>query len=788
MVTAILVRFQRDIKTVFWLSAAVFLSLALISYNPKDASFNSIGNRHAVENWCGLIGSYMSDALYQMFGISAWIFVLGLIWLFRNNIKGELKFFSPIRTTWGLLLILSLSSLVSIYFKEQYIFNNQIPVGGFVGFSSAQGLEKIFNKGGVSVVLWSLILIMVMFYTEKPLTKLLPVHIWYTKLNRHININRTFGVGKSLYEALRGWIGIFRHSLSSRTKETVKEITIKQEAATEKEPTFNLGLYDVEKEYEPEPKPKGQLKLSIMPAKRKIEVKAKVIRKVENWMLPDIHLLEDPPESRIKISDRELREKGALLLEKLKQFSIVGTIVDIRPGPAVTMFEFKPNADVKISRIIDLADDISLALSSESVRIIAPIPGRDVVGIETSNPTREQVYFKEIVAGDNFWDQKMLLPIVLGRQANGEPSIVELRKMPHLLVAGTTGSGKSVFLVSALTGLLFKHSPKTLRLILIDPKQVDLAAFSQIPHLLMPPIVTPKKAVTALRWAIKEMEKRYRTMSKFGARGLEGFNQIVSEFSADDIKRHEEQNQNLKQDPSTAGEDYYYAPLPYVVIVVEEFGDLMAVDKANVEHTVIRLAQMARACGIHLILAMQSPRRDVITGLIKTNIPGRISFKVASKMDSRIILDESGADRLLAQGDMLFLAPGVAKPERNHGALILEKEVEEVTKFWMNQGEPDFDQIAMRVLEGSGSEYTESMLDSGGDDSGSMGVEDEKYDEILAYVSTMKEVSASLLQRKFRLGYPRAARLIEIMEEQGVVGPANGSKPRQVLIESYNNR
>lgn len=779
------VRFQRDIKTIFWFASGVFLALALVSFYPQDPSFNSRGNITEIQNWTGIIGSYMADSLYQLFGISAWLLVIGLFWLAKNNLKSEIKFFSPARFLWGLLIVLSLSSLLSVYFKEQSLFKFHIPLGGSIGAASAKGLEKVFNKGGCSVILWTLLLLMVMFYTEKPLTKLIPRPRFSWRWNAYYYLGK---LKKLMLSVAHYFFEEIKKSLSGSG---VREVTVPSIGSGQDsfEPEFKINPYQ-EKDSAAVPAPRQQLKLNLSPQKKKVEVKAKVIRKVENWMLPDINQLEDPPESRVKISERELREKGNTLLEKLKQFSIFGTIVDIRPGPAVTMFEFKPNADVKISRIIDLADDISLALSSESVRIIAPIPGRDVVGIETSNSLREQVFFKEIVADDEFWDQKMTLPIVLGRAANGDTSIVELRKMPHLLVAGTTGSGKSVFLVSALTGLLVKHSPKTLRLILIDPKQVDLATFSQIPHLLMPPIVTPKKAVTALRWAIKEMEKRYRTMSKFGARGLEGFNQIVGEFNADEIKNHEEQNQKLKQDPSTALEDYYFQPLPYIVIIVEEFGDLMAVDKNNVEHTVIRLAQMARACGIHLVLAMQSPRRDVITGLIKTNIPGRISFKVASKMDSRIILDESGAERLLAQGDMLFLAPGVAKPERNHGAWIQEKEVESVTRFWMKQGEPDFDPVAMRVLEGSGSEFGDPQLDGHGEMDSEMmeGMADEKYDEILAYVSTMKEVSASLLQRKFRLGYPRAARLIEIFEEQGVVGPANGSKPRQVLVDSYNNR
>ncbi|MCJ8275542.1 MAG: DNA translocase FtsK, partial [Bdellovibrionales bacterium] len=433
------------------------------------------------------------------------------------------------------------------------------------------------------------------------------------------------------------------------------------------------------------------------PAKRrKVQLKKKVQRKIANWKLPEIKMLEDPPASRYRVDQAEVNNKSHILLDKLSQFSVNGEVMGAKPGPAVTMFEFKPNADVKISKITELADDLSLALSAESVRIIAPIPGRDVVGIETSNSSRETVYLKDIIANEDFWDDDIKLPMALGREANGTPKVVDLRRMPHLLVAGTTGSGKSVIVVSALTALLFRHSPKTLRLILIDPKQVDLSTFNDIPHLLMPPICEPKKAVGSLKWAVKEMEKRYRSMSKFGARGLEAYNEKVAEFDKDKVSEHEAYNEEL-ENQRRHNETYYFTPQPYIVIVVEEFGDLMAIDKANVEQLVVRLAQMARASGIHLILAMQSPRKDVVTGLIKTNIPGRISFKVASKMDSRIILDEAGAERLLARGDMLFLAPGVAKPTRHHGPWVTEDEISSVMEYWSDQGEPEYNESIVKM-------------------------------------------------------------------------------------------
>ena len=501
-----------------------------------------------------------------------------------------------------------------------------------------------------------------------------------------------------------------------------------------------------------------------------------------DWEMPSLDLLNEPLSPFEGMSEEEIRNKSEVLLSKLSQFNVKGKIVGVKSGPAVTLFEFRPNADIKISKVTELADDLCLALSSESVRIIAPIPGRDVVGIETSNSKRDTVFIKDIVSAESFWTEDIKIPIALGRRADGHPMVVDLRKMPHLLVAGSTGSGKSIFIISMISGLLFRHSPKKLKLMLIDPKQVDLAAFNDLPHLLIPPVRDPKKSVNALRWAIREMDKRYRSMSQFKVRDLEGFNTYVQALSEEEKEEHQEINKNFQKQFPMKG--YYFEELPYVVIIVEEFGDLMAVDKPNVENAVVRLAQMARACGIHLVLAMQSPRKDVVTGLIKTNIPGRISFKVASKMDSRVILDESGAERLLSRGDMLFQSPGVLKSVRAHGAYVTEEEVEYITQVWKEQSEPSYDEKAMKAIEASS--WDSASYSEGGEDNDSEEF-DERYDEILEQISRMKEISASMLQRKFRLGYPRAARLIEIFEQQGVVGPANGSKPRQVMIRPLNS-
>jgi S-DNA-T family DNA segregation ATPase FtsK/SpoIIIE len=744
----LLQRFRRDILGLAWLSTGLLLALALLTYSPADPSFNSIGHGLQAKNACGYIGSFLADLFYQGFGLASWLYVVGCGRAAFGIFFGKPQSRVPHRRLLALSLAIVVASLLALYFPTLRLWK-QIPVGGLVGHLMTTGLIKALNPLGVTIFLWTMALVLVIFYTEKAIDELMIY---------------PFGLLKSvLKQTVAG--------LRSTSQPASAPVT-----AAALPPKF----FPLQAAAEPEKKTPPPFDIRFLETEKRKTSAPKISRHIENWELPKLSILDDPPLTRYKIDEREVKEKARLLTEKLGQFSVRGNVTGVKPGPAVTMFEFKPAVDVKISKITELADDLSLALSSESVRIIAPIPGRDVVGIETSNSQREGVYLKDLLSQDIFWEDDMKLPAALGRKADGEPRIVDLRKMPHLLVAGSTGSGKSVFVVSLLAGLLFRHSPKTLKLILVDPKQVDLAAFAKVPHLVMPPIREPRKAVGALRWAIREMEKRYRSMSQFGARGMEAFNEIVAKLSKDQIAEHEKIN--AAYDAKNTIDTYYFTELPFIVIVVEEFGDLMAVDKVNVEQAVVRLAQMARACGIHLVLAMQSPRKDVVTGLIKTNIPGRVSFKVASKMDSRIILDESGAERLLARGDMLFLAPGVSKPERHHGPFVSETELSGLVQFWQDQGEAEFDKTALRVLDQpEGSDDSGSFGDFGGEEGDDV-LKDERYDEILAYVASLKEVSASLLQRKFRLGYPRAARMIEIFEAEGVIGPANGSKPRQVLL------
>lgn len=771
--TAFFKKFKQDVKTILYFGLGVFFALAIYSYNPKDPSLNSIGNKLIPENYCGWIGSFLADFIYQAFGVCSWLIVAAFIKLSWNSFRGDETNNRNTNLIWLSFLVINFSALISFYYPDTKIFNGKIYLSGIVGLSIAHALVKVLNFAGVQIFLWCSAVILFIFYSEKSLNQ----------------------IAYSLRKTAEGLKNFFSKQSEKLKIKKEKEIEIKKKAEagsyfrqgfnSDKSDKYdNSDKYEKKDEMPIEEKAKSinEIEIEDYLPRRKVILKVKTPKRVENWEMPKLSLLDDPPLTRVKIEEKEIRRKADILTDKLRHFSVEGMIVDAKPGPLVTMFEFKPNADVKLSKITELQDDLALALSSESLRVIAPIPGRDVVGIETSNSKRETVYYKDLLEEETFWSDEFKLPIALGRQVNGEPKIVDLRKMPHLLVAGTTGSGKSVLITSIIAGLLFKHSPKTLRLILVDPKQVDLAAYANIPHLLMPPVTDPKKAVTALKWAIREMEKRYKSMSKFGARGLEGFNETVSKLSAEEILEHEKINKEFESQGVMKLEQYYYAPLPYVVIVVEEFGDLMAVDKQNVEHGVVRLAQMARASGMHLILAMQSPRKEVVTGLIKTNIPGRVGLKVASKMDSRIILDEGGAERLLPNGDMLFLAPGISKPMRHHGPYLSEKEINGLAEHWSIQGAPEYDAMALKALESNAEGNEGDSLTATGDED-----IDEMYDQILSWTADQKEVSASLLQRRFRLGYPRAARIIEIFEKEGVVGPSNGSKPRSVLVNSLNH-
>lgn len=476
-----------------------------------------------------------------------------------------------------------------------------------------------------------------------------------------------------------------------------------------------------------------------------------VERRLGSYTLPPVSLL-DAPKAERKIDERELMESARLLEEKCREFSVEGSVVQIHPGPVVTTFEFKPDAGVKYSKVTGLSDDLCLAMQAESV-LIDRIPGKATVGIQIPNPNREAISLRELLEADAYTRSTSKLTFALGKTIHGEPFMADLATMPHLLIAGSTGSGKSVGLNAILTSILYRATPDDVRMIMVDPKRLELGMYEDIPHLMTPVVVEPKKAANALRWAVREMEERYKTLAAYGVRNIEQFNRNVrAVLESGEVPEEGKPNR----------------PLPFIMVVVDELADLMMVAGNEVEESICRLAQMARAVGIHLILATQRPSVDVITGLIKANLPARISFRVSSKIDSRTILDSNGAEQLLGKGDMLFLPPASSRHIRLHGPYISEQESARVASFLRKQGKPVYDES---ITEEEKTANQELLYEK-----------DDLYDEAARIVVQAGQVSISYLQRKMRIGFSRAARLVDMMEAEGLVSPATGGKPREVLV------
>jgi S-DNA-T family DNA segregation ATPase FtsK/SpoIIIE len=459
-----------------------------------------------------------------------------------------------------------------------------------------------------------------------------------------------------------------------------------------------------------------------------------------NYQLPPVSLLERNSQGDVEIDRKHYYKVSNILVAKLRDFGVKGTVEGVSPGPVVTTYEFAPAAGVKINKIVSLADDLAMVLKVDRVRIVGSIPGKAALGIEIPNPVRRTVFLRDILMGDAYRESASYLTLALGFDVIGRPIVADLSRMPHLLIAGATGAGKSVAINAFISSILFKATPDEVRLLLIDPKRIELSVYEGIPHLLHPVVVEPKMASRALIWAVREMERRYRLLEEMRVKSFISYNEVAEE------------------------------KLPYIVIIVDELADLMMVASKDVETSIARLAQMARAAGMHIMLATQRPSVDVLTGLIKANFPTRISFKVASKVDSRTILDGSGAEHLLGLGDMLFLPPGAAKLQRIHGAFITEEETERIIAFLKEQGSAQYDESVLQEVE-----------EEPGAEGGEAVEYDEKYDQAVAIVTETGQASISMVQRRLRVGYNRAARMIEMMEREGIVGPADGSRPREVL-------
>jgi S-DNA-T family DNA segregation ATPase FtsK/SpoIIIE len=722
------------------LAMSALLFVSLLSYDPGDPSLTSLSSNPAVHNLSGKVGAVVADLLFQGIGGGAYLLPLGALFLGWRSV---------LRRPGGVTLKTALGFSFLLVFipalMDLWLPSIPSPVGGWIlrdhpggiagGLTNAF-LTDYFNPIGAQIIILAGLLSSLMVVSSLSL----------------VGLTRVIGRGsRRLFSAARVAVMIYREQ-SRRWKSRVRI----QNRIPRYRPNI---LKPAPPKIKPEPRPAAK------PKQEKFEF----MRSTGDYQLPPVGLLSDPPRDRAKTSEEELLANSRILEKKLGDFNIEGRVTQVHPGPVITLYEFEPAPGIKVNQIVNLSDDLALAMRAMRVRIVAPLPGKAVVGIEIPNNRREDVYLKEVLTAVSS-DNRPRLPLALGKDIFGNPIVTDLSAMPHLLVAGTTGSGKSVALNAMILSLLFSATPEEVKFILIDPKLLELSAYEGIPHLLSPVVVKAKETPAVFSHLVNEMQNRYRLLAEAGVRNIEGYNNRIRERRSRD--RPPRKAESAGEEPGSNPEGQTPSepsPLPYLVVVVDELADLMAVASRDVEDSIARLAQMARAAGIHLVVATQRPSVDVLTGIIKANFPARIAFQVSSKTDSRTILDSNGAEQLLGRGDMLFQTPGASGLIRIHGAYVSEAETRSVVDFVKGQGRPQY----VTFTSSSG-------LAGGGDGPG--GIErDELYEKATDLVVHSGVASASLIQRRLRVGYPRAARMIEMMEEDGIVGPASGGKPREVL-------
>ena len=732
----------REIAGVVLFALAVFLFLSVISYSPADPSLSNYETSRAkISNVGGIIGSYVADLLIRFLGLSAYWLPLFLL---ITSVKLFLDAGFLFRPGWigGFVgLVVTTSGLFAHAYKLIPLVETPFAAGGFAGTLLSEYLNALFNPGGTFLFLFVGLVVSLIVTVD---------------LSVVTALRKAYGVARSTGRGVRSYVEIGREKVTDYLRE---------DEAEEREAPRKA-----------ERRPPPVIREERAPAKertrkKKVEQTAfEFARPKGAYILPPLTLLDDVPRRDTKQRRENLMANARLLEKKLADFGVEGRVSEVKPGPVITMYELEPAPGVKINRIANLSDDLALALKAQSVRIVAPIPGKAAIGIEIPNAERDAVTLRDAVDNEAFAQAKHRLPIALGEDITGTPVIADLTRMPHLLIAGTTGSGKSVFLNALICSLLFKAPPDEVKFLMIDPKRLELAAYEGLPHLLHPVVVDPKEAASVLRWAVEEMENRYRIIGETGEKSIDKFNRFVEKKQQGRERILEEAQARL---PMGEAEEPEPKPLPeklpYLVIVIDELADLMMVAQRNVEESLTRLAQMARASGIHIILATQRPSVDVITGIIKANFPTRISFQVSSKVDSRTILDQLGAEHLLGQGDMLFMPPGTSKLQRIHGAFVSDREISRIVSFIRKQEAPVYDESIQKFkVEAQEGEKAEGDID-------------EKYDEAVELVTELGQASVSLVQRYLKVGYNRAARMIERMEKEGVVGPSDGVKPRKVL-------
>jgi len=741
-------RLVRESVCLILTGAALYLILIFFSYDRGDAGWSHSGDLNQVQNAGGHAGAWLADLLLFLFGASAWwwvaFFLSAVAWSYRRiDIVGIFDRHSLLLSAGGFLLLLSTSSgLESLRF---HTINISLPLmpGGMLGDAISYHLSKILGFTGATLTLLILIAIGFSQFTGLSWVR------FVEKIGENIETFLFFI--KNAWETRQDK---FAGIIASRVRE---EIVESEKKRIEEIPQLHIELPTT----------------TIIKSQRVIKEKqTPLFSDLPDSPLPPLHLLDEPEKDFEVLSKETLEFTSRLIERKLKEFGVDVKVVAAFPGPVITRYEIEPAVGVKGSQVINLIKDLARALSVASIRVVETIPGKTSMGLELPNPKRQVVRLQEILSSQAYADSASPLTIALGKDISGRPIVSDLAKMPHALVAGTTGSGKSVAINAVILSLIYKATPEQTRLILIDPKMLELSVYEGIPHLLTPVVTDMREAASALRWCVAEMERRYKLMSALGVRNLGGYNQKIQEA----VKK-EEPVVNPFSPPEEAPE--YLEELPLIVVVIDELADLMMVVGKKVEHLIARLAQKARASGIHLLLATQRPSVDVITGLIKANIPTRIAFQVSSKIDSRTILDQMGAEALLGQGDMLYLPPGSGYPQRIHGAFVADHEVHKVVEYLKEHGEPCYIEDILKVDDEESDAGSTLEIKKPAE-----GEADPLYDEAVAIVIKTRRASISQVQRNLRIGYNRAARLIEEMERTGLVSSMQSNGNREVLAPS----
>lgn len=751
----------------------VFVCGSLATYSTTDPSLNVASNSVSM-NVFGTSGAYISDIVTQMLGWSGWILGLGLL---IGGIKRTLFIGQPDASKWWLgALLIPISAACFSVFPQPTTEPVATNLGGMIGiaFHATMAMPlKAFEISNADAIAGALLGVCA-FWLTLFLTGLKLRDVVMTAKVTAQTIKGTFKVLRSILGGILKLVRVLGN-LFRRKREPMEQTELVAEFQ-EVEPSSQeeIATIQPEIEHQEESRPDASV---IKPSRKDVSPPSRTSsapqkKRTPAFELPKIGLLDDAPERQNIINKDELLDRAQRLAEVLEEFGVQGNIKEVRPGPVVTLFELEPAAGVKSARVIALADDVARSMSATAARI-AVVAGKNAIGIELPNEDRETVYFRTLLGKDAYRKSLASLPMALGEDIGGTPIVVDLAKMPHLLIAGTTGSGKSVGVNAMILSLLFKLTPEECRFIMIDPKMLELSVYQEIPHLLAPVVTDPKKAVNALKWTVREMEKRYELMSKAGVRNLQGFNEKAAKLR----KSGEKMTRQVRGSTSDSNEDDTLPTdhIPNIVVVIDEMADLMIVAGKEIEGCIQRLAQMARAAGIHLITATQRPSVDVITGTIKSNFPTRISYMVTTKIDSRTIIGEQGAEQLLGMGDLLYLAPG-SRPRRMHGPFVSDGEVEKVAGWLRSQGEVDY---RLDVLEEA--EEESPVMDAifgGTSDDG----EDELYSEAKMIVVRDGRASTSYIQRRLKIGYNKAASLIERLEENGVVSAPNHAGKREILV------